>query len=72
MFVSLGYAEKLTILNKTAEFHAGHKIIPFFEDEFVLYCWEGRDAVVIGMVEVVGDKVGGFEEKVNVFWGFAF
>ena len=72
MFVSLAYAEEVTISDETAEFHTGDKVIPFFEDEFVFYWWEWWEAVVVGVVEVVGDEVVGFEEQVDVFWSFAF
>jgi hypothetical protein len=72
VFVSLGYAEKFTISYETAEFHTGDKIVPFLEDEFVFYWWERWDAVVVCVVEVMGDEVGGFEKEVDVFWGLAF
>jgi len=72
MFVSLGYAEEFTISDETAEFHAGDEVVPFFEDEFEFDGGEGWETVVVGVVEVVGDEVGGFEEEVDVFWSFAF
>jgi len=72
MLVSLGYTEEFTISDKTAEFHAGDQVVPFFEDEFEFDGWEGWETVVVGVVEVVRDEVGGFEEEVDFFWSFAF
>ena len=72
MFISLGYAEEFPIPYETAKFHAWHEVVPFFEDEFEFDGWEGWETVVVGVVEVVGDEVGGFEEEVDVFWSFAF
>ena len=72
MFVSLGYTEEFTISDETAEFHAGDEVVPFFEDEFEFDGWERGDTVIVGVVEVVGDEVGGLEKEVNVFRSFAF
>jgi hypothetical protein len=72
MFVSLGYTKEFTISYETAKFHAGDEVVPFFEDKFVFYGWKGWETVVVGVVEVVGDEVGGFEDEVDVFWSFAF
>jgi hypothetical protein len=32
----------------------------------------GRESIVIGMVKIVGYKVGGFQDDVDVFWGMTF
>ena len=51
----------MSVTDEAAEFHAGHEIIPFFQNEFVLYrLREWRDTIVIGVIEIVGDEIGGF------------
>jgi hypothetical protein len=57
MGIALGNCEEISVADKGAEFHAGDEIVPFLQDELVFYWWEGWEAVVVGVVEVVGDKV---------------
>ena len=57
VFVSLRDAEQFTISDKAAKFHAGDKIVPLLEHEFVLYRWKRGDAIVVSVIQVVGDEV---------------
>ena len=72
MVLPLGNAEEMTIADEASEFHGGEQVIPFFEDEFEAYWWVRWKTAVVGVVEVMGDEVGGFKKEVDILWGLTF